>query len=69
MTYQETMEKALTVRWKVSPCNIGKDCWCRMIEPEEKIEYDGDDEIYIAHSGTITKAHAEYIVNLHNNSL
>ena len=27
------------VKWKVSPCFSGEDCWCRIIEPEEPITY------------------------------
>ena len=69
MTYQEAIEKSFTVKWKVNTCTHGKQCWCRTIEPEERILYkDGDteDSYYIARSGEMLKETAEYFVKLHN---
>jgi hypothetical protein len=70
MTHREAYDKALKSRWKTSVCISGPDCWCRIIEPEEKIEYDeGLEEVYIAGMGCIPKDFAEHIVKLHNDSL
>jgi len=69
MNYQEAMQHALKVDWKVSLCHEGKECWCRVIEPKEKIISSEDEEIYIVGSGSISKEHAEHIVNVHNCSL
>jgi len=69
MTYTEAMEHALKVKWKVSLCSSGKECWCRTIEPEKKINNLDDEEVYIIGSGSITKEHAEHIVKIHNESL
>jgi hypothetical protein len=69
MTYEEAQQKALTVKWKATPCSQGEDCWCRIIEPEEKIIYDEDEEYYIVGSGSIPQKEAEHLVELHNISL
>ena len=69
MNYEEASKYILTVKWKVSQCQQGEECWCRVIEPEKDITDDDGNEIYIAPSGTISKLHAEHIVNLHNKSL
>lgn len=66
MTYTEGLQKALTVKWKTSPCNQGEKCWCRTIEPIEEIVDDDGNEIYISPSGTIHSEHAEHIVKFHN---
>lgn len=68
MNYKEAEEYLLTVRWKTSSC-FQEDCWCKVIEPEEKIEDDHGNEIYIASAGSIPKIYAEHIVKLHNDSL
>jgi len=66
MEYHEAVEKSKTVKWKTSPCFTGEECWCRIIEPVEKIEDKDGNEIYIAGSGSINKEYAEHIVKLHN---
>lgn len=70
MTHKEAYELALKSRWKTSVCCGGESCWCRIVEPEEKIEYDDQvEEVYIVGSGGINKLMAEHIVELHNSSL
>jgi hypothetical protein len=69
MDYKEALAISLKVRWKTAPCKSGEECWCRLITPEEDIEDDEGNEVYIASSGTINKEHAEHIVRLHNESL
>lgn len=69
MTHKEAYELALNREWKVTLCS-SEECWCRMIEPVEKIEYDdGIEEVYIVGAGAISKDIAEYLVNLHNDFL
>lgn len=67
--YQEAIEKSLTVRWKTSICESGEQCWCRIIEPEEAIDFGDHQPFLIARSGDLLKEHAEHIVKLHNESL
>lgn len=67
--YEEALIKAFNSEWKSSVCSQGEECWCRIIEPLNKIEYDNGEEIYIVGSGSISKEFAEYIVKLHNNNL
>jgi hypothetical protein len=69
MTYEDAQKEALKVKWKATPCLQGEECWCRIIEPVEPILYDGDEEYYIAGSGSIPKLEAEYLVELHNRKL
>lgn len=73
MTYEQAQEKSLTVPWKVVTCHQGESCWCRMIEPLEPIYWqmeNGDPEEYdLVGSGSIGKELAEYLVNLHNQTL
>jgi len=66
MNYNEALEKSKIVKWKTTPCTSGEDCWCRIIEPIERIEDDEGNEVYIASSGSINKEHAEHIVKIHN---
>ena len=75
--YDEAKRHSLTVPWKLETCNVGEDCWCRIIVPVEPIKYlnkIGDteriDEIdYIIPDGSIDKETAEYFLELHNNKL
>jgi hypothetical protein len=75
--YEEAEKLAYTKKWKVSTCSSGEGCWCRIVEPEEKIEYtimhsDDDsrtDEFYFIGSGSVDKDLAEYIVKLHNENI
>lgn len=69
LSYQEVQALSLTVEWKTSTCSQGEECWCRIIEPTEKIIDKDGEEIYIARSGSIDTIYAEHIVDLHNNSL
>lgn len=69
LTYDEALAKSFQVPWKTSQCIQGEKCWCRIIEPVDRIIYDGDEEVYIAGSGAIPKEYAEYIVDLHNQRL
>lgn len=69
MTYQESLEKTLNVRWKTEICTSGPECWCRLIVPEDEISDSEDNEIYIAGSAAMPKIFAEHIVKLHNESL
>ena len=69
MTYEEATKLSLTVEWKVSLCNSGESCWCRIIEPKEEIKDSDGNEIYIVGSGSISKTYAEHIVEQHNKSL
>ena len=68
MTYQEAEKKSLQVRWKTSTCPSGKKCWCRILEPEDKITVKSE-ALYIVGSGCIPKVYAEHIVALHNHSI
>lgn len=69
MTHDEAYRLALKKRWKTSLCPSGESCWCRMIEPEEKIVYSEIEEVYIVGMGSIHKEIAEHIVDLHNSYL
>jgi len=69
MTYYEAIKYANTVKWKVITCSAGKDCWCRMIVPKDKLFDDNNNEIYIVNSGFMCKEHAKHIVKLHNKNL
>ena len=69
MTYDEATAYALTVDWKVSFCDQGESCWCRIIEPVEEIKDKDGEDIYIAASGCIPTVYAEYLVQLHNQHL
>jgi hypothetical protein len=73
-SYEEAHKYSLTVPWKLSLCNTGESCWCRIILPTENILYKnkiGDSETvveldYIIPDGSIDRETAEYVVNLHN---
>lgn len=67
LTYKEAQEKSLKVKWKISYCPQGEECWCRVIEPEVEIKDKDGNKIYIIGSGEVSKIHAEHIVNIHNN--
>jgi len=72
LTYSEAMALALQKPWKLTLCeegDKGEKCWCRMVEPEERIEDKDGNEIYIVGSGRIPKEFAEHFVKLHNESL
>lgn len=69
MTYNEALAKSRTVKWKVSICHSGEECWCRVIEPIDRIEDKDGNEIYIVSSGSINEIHAEHIVRIHNENI
>jgi hypothetical protein len=73
MTYDEAEEQALKVRWKISTCGVGEECWCRIIIPEETIHINHSDGITeydsvysVVDSGAVSKEVAERIVRDHN---
>lgn len=69
LSYEEATALCLKTKWKITPCNSGEQCWCRIIVPETEIEDKDGNEIYIAGSGCVPKVYAEHIVKLHNESL
>jgi hypothetical protein len=76
-SYDEAQSYSLTVPWKLTTCNVGEECWCRIILPTEKILYKNkvgetervDEFEYIIPDGSIDKETAEYIVDLHNDEV
>jgi hypothetical protein len=62
MTEQPSL---LTRRWLTGLCNTGEACWCRVISVENPVDTDD----YVIPSGSIPKAVAEHVVQLHNASL
>ena len=75
-SYDEAHKYSLTIPWKLSLCNTGESCWCRIILPSEKIFYTNhskDEKAqefeWIISDGSVDKETAEYLVNLHNYSL
>ena len=62
------MKNILEVKWKVSDCGHA-DCWCGIIEPEEKIIDENNFEVTVIDAGSINKEIADHIVKLHNDSL
>ena len=74
MTYQEAIQKSLTVKWKVGTCDEGERCWCRTIVCEQPImfkesEEDDEDEYWVVAPGDLNKETVEHIVKLHNESI
>ena len=69
MEYNEALAKSNMVKWKTTLCSGGEECWCRIIEPINRIEDKDGNEIYIASSGSINKEHAEHIVKIHNQQI
>lgn len=71
-TYKEALAYSLTVKWKVTTCNSGEKCWCRMIDFEEEIKYKNNlilEDLYVVNSGSLPKEYAEYLVKLHNQKI
>jgi hypothetical protein len=69
MTYQEAINKSLTLKWKVGTCSQGKECWCRTITCDPPLMYGEvalEEEFYVVGSGQIMKEVVEHIVNIHN---
>lgn len=69
LSHEEAVKKSLKVKWKVSLCDTGESCWCRIVEPVEPIEIDGGSDLYILPAASIHREHAEHIVEIHNESL
>jgi hypothetical protein len=80
--YEQAQQHSLSIPWKTDVCNVGENCWCRLILPTEKIRYSvkyvrgpytGEETIYeiedIVPDGTLDKETAEYIVDLHNKAI
>jgi hypothetical protein len=40
MTYQEAINKSLTLKWKVGTCSQGEECWCRTITCDPPLMYE-----------------------------
>lgn len=68
MTYTELFELVKDKPWKVTLCETGAECWCRLVTPENPI-YDGDEPLNLISWGAVSKDVAEHLVNLHNESL
>lgn len=69
MTYQEAINKSLTVKWEISTCGQGEQCWCRAIKPVEPIVFeDGDStqEFYVVGPGELQSEIANHLVIVHN---
>jgi hypothetical protein len=69
MTYQEAINKSLTLKWKVGTCLQGEECWCRIITCDPPLMYEEvgvEEEFYVVGSGQIMKEVAEHIVNIQN---
>jgi hypothetical protein len=74
--YDEAKIHSLTVPWKLETCNVGEDCWCRIIVPKEKFSYNDKERIVEfqveilglsrVQDGSIDKKTAEYMVGIHN---
>lgn len=69
LTYDEAFDLSFKVKWRTGLCNSGKECWCRTIETQTNIKYDGNNNFYIVGDGSLPKELANYIVKLHNRSL
>lgn len=73
MNYEEAKQKILNIPWKIGNCMLGEECWCRTILPTEPIIFSdkhGEDSIdEIISQGSLDKATAEYIIELHNDRL
>jgi hypothetical protein len=71
-SFEEAVEYSKSVLWEVKTCPQGPKCWCRSIQPKEPIQYKFEnhlEDVFIAESGFLQREYAEYIVELHNNTL
>lgn len=62
----DNADDVINYRWKVTLCNQGEDCWCRLIETEQKVIYRGGTNVFVIPNGSLSKAEAEHIVEIHN---
>lgn len=69
MNYEDCLKHTLKVEWKVSTCEAGEKCWCRIIELKKEMRSNDMENVYISGPGTIPKIVAEHIVKMHNESL
>lgn len=74
MTYEEAIEKAVYVKWKIDTCDQGEQCWCRIIKCEEPMmykEHEGDyeQEYYVVGPGQVHKETIGHIVVIHNEKI
>ena len=75
MNYDQAKELSFLVKWKVTECFSGPECWCRIIVPVEPILYshpenpDNKHEYCIVDAGSLDQEIAEYFVDLHNSCL
>jgi hypothetical protein len=79
MKYSEAKREVFNRPWKVSTCKTGEDCWCRIIELVEPVEYqlgarEGDEVKFdkiseVVPMGAIDVDFAMYVVALHNDFL
>lgn len=66
MTYTEAKEYSLKVKWKLTKCSVGNNCWCRAVMPKKNINYGKYSKITVIEAGCIKKIYAEHIVKVHN---
>ena len=66
LDYEAWLKNLLSSKWYVQPCFSGESCWCRAITTD--INDDSNDTCVVP-DGSIKKAIAEHIVELHNKSL
>ena len=75
MNYDQAKELSFLVKWKVTECFSGPQCWCRRIVPVDPILYnytessDYEEEYEIVGDAAIDQKTAEYIVRLHNDKI
>lgn len=77
-TYEHAQKELFNTEWRVVPCFVGNECWCRMVEPINHPTYEvknsqGEIEIEVIDNiigaGSINKEMADYIVGLHNEKI
>lgn len=79
MKYSEAKKEIFNRVWRVSTCNSGESCWCRIIELVEPIEYQvntkEEDEVrfdtisQVVPMGVLDADVAMHVTKLHNNFL
>ena len=82
MNYDQAKELSFLVKWKVTECFSGPQCWCRRIVPVDPILYNDEvdhygktlvstetEEYEIIPDAAIDQKTAEYIVRLHNDKI
>lgn len=66
MSTDNSFPELINVRWKVDVCNSGEGCWCRLVMPETPVKFRGDIDAWVIPDGSVSKAEAEHIVEIHN---